>query len=685
MSDKYFAARDAKELVQEIEKRRRSWFRYAQKSGLQARWEKSFNQYFGCNLDGDKFQSVEVTDLGKNGELKGINVNHYRNLIRHVLSLVAQPPAFDPKAVNTDLDSIIQTKRCKNLIEYFQDDLGLEKHFYQVIEMGLVCNKAFIIGGWNTTKGKPYGTTIVKDPSGQPIIDALTGQAKEKVVYEGEPELTTKGVMDVRYDRRVREWKKVKWTDVTDQECKYDLAAQYPHLAEDIIAVEEQDDEFGDERTKPISVADEDDENTDIINTYSFYHLPTPALPNGRYLKFINEDLVLYDGPYQYGEENCVKRFVPGEILHSTEGYSDAMDLLVLQQVYNVLTSTEFTNQQAFGTQVIWAPANSNLTSSQLSQGLTLLKGGDAEGRPIPLQLCATPPEISNNKKVIKNDMETVIGVNAAARGDPDHNLKSGIALGRVQAMAIQYASNLVGEVSTLQKETVSFLVYLFQTYAKNKRMIAIGGKSNQGFTESLQGEDLNLIKRVGISLGNPLSRTPAGRIEMADAMLQKGMLKTPKEYFTVLSTGNLDALTEGEEAELSLIRQENEGLMEGKDMMAMTGDAHLLHAQEHKALLSNPAVRMSSPIVQKVLSHIQQHIDLYKTQDPVWSAISGEPPAPMPPMPVMPPGPGGPPMDGPPPPMGGPGAPQPPMGLDPNAPPGMEPPPLPPMPQGPM
>jgi len=56
---------------------------------------------------------------------------------------------------------------------------------------------------------------------------------------------------------------------------------------------------------------------------------------------------------------------------------------------------------------------------------------------------------------------------------------------------------------------------------------------------------------------------------------------------------------------------------------------------------LSNPMIRANEEIVGQILSHIQEHKNLYQTQEPIWSQIAGDPPNQTPPPPgpeAMPP-----------------------------------------------
>lgn len=244
--------------------------------------------------------------------------------------------------------------------------------------------------------------------------------------------------------------------------------------------------------------------------------------------------------------------------------------------------------------------------------------------------------------------METISGVNSVARGNPEQSLKSGVALALVQSMAVQYASKFQESWAMLLEDGGTKIFELLKVFAQTERVAEMAGKVNKGRIQSFTGKDLDQIQRVVVELGNPMQRTVAGKVQIADHLLEMGMVKTPQQYLQVMETGSLDALTEGPEAELDLIRGENELMMDGKfdSVRVLVGDAHLLHVQEHRTLLSNPMVRMDDTITAGILAHIQEHKEIYETQEPFWAQISGEPPSPpmnpqVPPEAAMPPPPG--------------------------------------------
>ena len=140
-----------------------------------------------------------------------------------------------------------------------------------------------------------------------------------------------------------------------------------------------------------------------------------------------------------------------------------------------------------------------------------------------------------------------------------------------------------------------------------------------------------------------------AGKIQIAQDMLQSGLIRDAREYLTVVNTGHLEPMTESEMSEILLARAENEDLRMGKSVMALMIDDHKFHALEHRAILCNPNSRADVHLVQTTLNHIQQHIDMYtqlEQKNPMLLAMMGEPPLPTAPQGPQQPPPGAPPQN---------------------------------------
>lgn len=663
----YFATLPESEIGQELGKRIERWNRHVLKQGLAEKWRACYDTFYGKQL-GERgiVGTSNIQRAGESGEFAVAGINTFRNLVKHVLSITTdQKPAFDPRAVNTDLESLQQAELAKNILDAYLVEKRMGRDMKAAAERAIALSKGYVYMRWDPSLGKKFGVQPVMGSDGQPSMGD-DGQPHLKVLYEGDVEVQALSPWAVKYDFLVRNYKSHKWVIVDTFRNKYDLAARYPQFADDITRLSSGDG-LGNEKVLPFTTSDtEDDGDSDIVAVHEFYHLRTDALPNGRYTLFLNEDIILYDGPYPYRDSLPVFRITPGEIFETGEAYTDAFDILTIQQMYSVLVSTAFTNQQAFGNQVIWFPDGINVTAEQI-RSLNILKGGQPGAKPEVLQLCATPKEVFDNQTRLQTQMEKIMGVNSVITGDPDHQLKSGAALGRMQALAIQYSSSFQQSWAELQEDCGTFLLHLLQDFAKTERMVSLAGKANKGSMAAFTGEKINKIQRVVVDLGNPLSRTVAGRMEMADQLLQKGLIKDPDAYLTLIQTGQFDQALEGQKSSEMNIRKENEDLRDGKQAIAIVGDKHLMHMQEHLAVLNDPMIRgaqaMGDPlaiqIVQNTTNHIMQHNQLYHTQDPIWSQIVGEPPAPPPPPPPGMMGPPGAPPPGPP----GPGGPPPPPG----------------------
>ena len=154
--------------------------------------------------------------------------------------------------------------------------------------------------------------------------------------------------------------------------------------------------------------------------------------------------------------------------------------------------------------------------------------------------------------------------------------------------------------------------------------------------------------------------------MQLAQDLISNGMITSPRQYLTVVETGNLDALTGPDEDINLLILEENELLSEGKPVQAVVTENHADHIKSHMSVIASPQAKEDPNLVGSVLAHIQEHLDQWQDasiNNPAILLATGQQPLPQMPMPGMTPppgGPGGPPQGpgGAPPPSGPPGSP---------------------------
>lgn len=547
-----------------------------------------YHGHFG-SIYSDGTHEIEFT--GQEGELVSLPVNHFRNIAQHMLNMItANRPTMEPRAVNTDYKSLSQTYLASGILDYYMREKKLEDVIRRATEMSIVMGTGFIRLEWNATAGELYD------------FDPETGEKAQ----QGEIEFSNLSPFDVVFDGTKEYWNN-EWLIVRSFQNKYNLAAKYPEFREKIINLPTKN------NANVYKIAAFSNDSTDDVSVYEFFHKRTDALPEGRYCMFLDSDIVTLDLPLPY-REIPIYRLSAGEYLGTPYGYSPMFDIYPIQEALNSTYSTIMSNQSAFGVQNLWVEQGSDIDINSLEGALNIITG---KKKPEPLQMTATPKEIFDFLGMLEQAAETVSGINSVTRGNPEASLKSGTALALVQSMSIQFMSGLQQNYVKLIEDVGTSLITILKDFAKTPKTIALVGKNNQYLLKEFTGDDINSITRVIVNVGNPLSKTAAGRVQMAEQMLQMGLIKDPKQYFQVITTGEIETMYESDMNELLLIKRENEMFLEGQNVIADLLDEHSTHILEHRSVMADPDLRQNAELRQKVQDHIQEHINFLRTVDP--------------------------------------------------------------------
>lgn len=626
MQDQYWATRPSDQLPAALLTKIGAYYDYCFRYGILDRWKRAYLAYYGLSESGT--DTTRLNQAGTNGELYVLKVNHFRSLLQNLLVLItSQPPAIQPKATNTDSQSMNQTILAKAIIDYYLREQSAERYLNEAAEFSLFGAEGFITLTWDPMAGEEAG---IDPDSGRPFYD---GDAKFRSFHPID------AIREVYSDSNETS----KWYIMRTFQNKYDLASRYPEFADRLIGMTKSPDFMSKYHYIAFDLI-----NSDELPVYTFYHEPTDAVPNGRMMEFIDNDLWLSDTelPYKHLPVYSMK---PAKWFGTTFGYTVAYDMMGIQRNIDALQSIVATNQMNYGVQNIITWRGSDVNVVALAQGLNAIEVNAGSQPPTPLNLVQTPKEIFEQIGALVRELETLSGINSTARGNPEESLKSGTALALVAAQAIQFNSGLQKSYNNLIQDVCTGLIEILQEFAKTPRIAAIAGKSNRSRVKEFKGEDISNISRVVCESVNPISKTAAGRLQMAQDLLQiPGMIQTPQHYFEVVETGTLEPMLEHQTSQMVYIRSENEELADGKPVQGVVTDSHLLHIHEHATVLDSIEARQNPEIVNNTTSHIQWHIEQLKTADPDLLRALGQqpipPPAP-PPQPQMGPPPGAHPM----------------------------------------
>lgn len=600
-TQKYFANKDAEKLATYMLSYADGWYNEAENFGYLDKLRMCWAAYHGAYYT-DFSDGHQISFGGEHGELAEIGMNHTRNIAKHMLSMVTSSrPSLQAKAINTDHKSLVQARLANGLLEYYMREKRLEDDLRKATQYAIVLGAGFIKLEWNETSGEVYDYN----------------EDTNTEVRGGDVESTVLDPFNVIFDSS-REDQKHTWVLCRTFVERHALMAKYPEMADKISQLPSKAD------LQSAVIESTFFKHTDLIPVYEFYHKRNESLEDGRYTMFLDSNVVLLDGPLPY-RELPVYRIAPDDILGSPYGYSPLFDLLPLQDAVNTLHSSILTNQSTFAVQNLFVPRGADIGFAELSGGLNIIEGN---AKPEPINFTATPREVFEYAQTLERSMETISGINSVTRGNPESSLKSGTALALVQSNSLTYMSGLQQSYIRLIEDVGTGLLNILKDYASVPRVAAIAGKKNKNYMEQeFVGEDLSMINRVVVDVGNPLADTVAGRVQMAEQLLQMKLIKTPEQYFQVINSGKLDVMTEDTQGEIDLIKKENESLVAGEMVIATPIDQHTMHIKEHRSVLSDPELRKDPELLQRVLDHIQEHIDFLRNTDADLLAIIQEQP----------------------------------------------------------
>lgn len=594
----YWAGSPTSEIAQHLKTKIDDYYKFLENSSILGELRKSYVLFYG-NSAIQEFENGQTT----------MQVNHYRSLISSIHTMVTQNrPAFEARAINSDHESQAVTQLANGLCDYYLREKNLEEHLKKATELALYLREGYVIAEWSPDSGEMYA---IDPESNQPT-------------FEGDVEYNVAGMLEV-----VRDFKNKSnnhsWYIVKKQKNKWDLAANYPELKDEILSAKTS---VLDESRYNLAYTDTLQGDSDQIDYWTFFHAKTPALPNGRLVTMVG-NTVLFDGPLPYKKPYvfCIKA---NDAYQTAFGHSPAMDCIPLQDALDSCFSVALSNINNFGMGAIisekgetgFKRGSSGMLEIQINKGAT---------PPQMLNMLQIPAEIFNFANMLIQNQETISGVNAVARGNVPHQM-SGTAMALVAQQALTFSSGLQQSYNQLLEHVGSALIELLQTYAMAPRIAHIAGKTKKSFLQEFKGSDLGGISRIVVESSNALTKTTAGKVEIANNLLQSGLITTPEQYLQVVLTGNLEPLTEHDSTQLLLIRKENEMLSKGQVPRALIIDNHGLHVMEHSTVLSDPEVRNNPTLYEAALEHLQEHIELAKTADPILMQMLKQQPLPPPP-----------------------------------------------------
>lgn len=585
----YFANLPVEDLLEECERRVDDYQDYVLRTGKLTTWRTNWEMWMRSDI------KLGIRFGGDRGQYKLIESNIYRSIVTGLVSTIAnQRPDFQPEAINSDHKSMSQDIVFNSVCNYYLKAKHLEDHYKTGLIYGLVTGEGWIYEKWNADIGEI--AEVVQDPSG-----------KEVPIKEGDAQFSVLGPMDV-----IRDYTRMDmandWYIVREYLNKWDLIAQRPDLEDELkgysMPTTLQRFRFG-------HIVDAQTSNSDLIPVYTLIHAKTAACPKGRLVQFVDSETWILDTALPY-DEIPLYGIMPDVMPFNNFGATVMTSIVKLQYAYDKTLSVIVTNQQAFAIQNIVVDETTHTKPEQVIEGLNFIKTNLKNGVPMGLELCKTPAEVFEFLGLLEGQMEKLSGLPSILRGQPPTGVESGTAMAFLQAQALVFNSPIQQAYISFLERSATGLFNMLKSFANTKRMITIAGQSKKPYMGEFSGEDLTNITRVIVQAGNPAMRTGAGKLQIAQDLMAKGMVDV-QQYFTILTTGQLDPMIEGPQAENMLIIEENENLRDGEPQVVFPLDQHELHIRQHATILMDPNLRLKQddPTVAATVQHIIAHAQI--------------------------------------------------------------------------
>lgn len=573
-----------------------SYYNEMRRTGRLSLYRNSFmNFYAGWIYRASMFKS------GEQGELTRSFVNHHRNLLLHIKTQTTQNKVtFKSQVMNSSSKASKTTELANGLAEHYCEDeeYGVDSKAKQATEDVLVFAESSIVGLWNRFKGKP----MVQDPT--------TGF----IYRDGDMDYFNVTPMDQVINTCHQDRDAVQYRIIRRWVNKYDWAAMYPKFSSQVKNLADLESSYG---TKLVTLIHHDDQT---IPVFYCFHAPTPAVPKGRLLIMADPTCIFEDGPLDQGEGKPGYDHIPvydmivNTMAGSPFGYSVGFDLIPQQQLYNEIYSALATNNINFATQCVMAPKGSNLHYQNLATGMSYIEWDPKmgpNGKPEPLNLLSSKPESYQFLDRIQKNMEILAGIDSLSRGQPDVNVTSGQYAALVTTQSVVFNSGIQKAYARMLKQLMTGTIRTVRKNMIGSRVASIVGPTSEPVAQEFSKMELADIKAVNVDLTNPMLQTPAGKMNMADAMMKTGIIKDPQAYIQVYTEGDLPMLYNAQDSQLKLIKQENEELLKGKPFDCSVTDMHVTHILQHRAMIDTMDARLNpdAPHVVATLMHIQCHL----------------------------------------------------------------------------
>jgi hypothetical protein len=585
-------------------------------------------QYTYYNRASRRLESLPTEDGDKPRHVVRLVSNQILTGAHSLLSKLTKtkPQMWATPASGSDSD-VKAAQMAEALLEYWWYDHNLDDMLEEALLWSIVAGQGYWKISWDQHAGKQQRFTLAPDGSpitDGPLKDAYRSQLEklgadpsqfEKVVYLGDIRVETLSPFDVYLDPSAK----------TFQDCKYAICVH--HLDPDEIktrwGVDIKPDSVSaaPDVSLPFSNAEDASEPT-VKKVNIGYFLPNAAMPQGRYVVWINEPhQILEDGPWPYPfNELPLVKFpgirVPGAVYDTCE----TEHAIPIQKEVNRTISQIVQYKNLTIKPRVWAPVGSLATRLTTEGGALYEYNPIAGEKPEVERLPALPPYVFEHLAEQSARLKDIFSVTEVTEGQLPPNLEAGVAIDLLQEMATDRLAPRVKLIERALARAGEQMLKLAQTYYVEPRLLQIKGSGGAIQVRRFKGADLEGAS-IRVDVGSGLPRTRAARQARIERLVELGIIPAEQAY-KHLELADMQALAKAWATHEEKAYREHDKLNTGEILnplqlqIAQASVEQGINPETGEPLTGDPmeieAVLMNAALAPGIADNHQMHLDVH-------------------------------------------------------------------------
>ena len=544
----------------------------------------------------DFYMGLQSMSVGKEGiprdregrpldKFARVTINRCFEMIQQwVAKMTRFAPAIAVIPPNQEYNDRISAKLAKEFIDYLFYINDADSALEDVARSVRIDGETYLFVDYDRTKGDYHPDSIAARSLGLrvPLLDQDGNQIQSE---SNEPLFIEKAhrVGEVDYDLVQRrfvllqpktKYKDCEWMIRISSADVDELKAKYPDKA-DMLDVKTGANSFA------LDMFHADSEWNEVLQ-FELIHKSTEFLDSGRYVKF-TENAVLENRPRtdSLKEEFPCARLTDVDVPGMLHGHSFLEQIMLLQVMYNNLTSIAYTNM-ALGAHLYWmVPAQGNVDIKKLRNGASVIKfnGGLA---PTLQQYRTVGPELFQSIQFVGDQIQNLSGIHGVSSGQIPPGIEAGVALAFLEEQENQRANTDIKKHNAFIKKLARLsLAVAGDNYSSDDgRTIRIVGKNNAFSIKALDVAKLGGPYDIRVQRTTALSESKSGRLSQILALESRFPGKMPWEQVAdMLDLANEEKYYNLATSALRAAERENEAMAEGRSIKAPERwEDHLVH-----------------------------------------------------------------------------------------------------------